>query len=90
MMNTNVVVTPEKLGHALKVCRVSRGLSQMEAANAVGMNGQSLSNIERGKREPTIFTLGLLASEYHVRLSEIIALAEGGPVAIHIELAEPE
>jgi transcriptional regulator with XRE-family HTH domain len=50
----------ERLGRAFASIREKMGVTQTELASATCLHVNTISNIERGISEPTIFTLGLL------------------------------
>ena len=56
--------------------RQERGLTLEALADEAGMNVTYLSDIERGRSNPTIGKLGDLAVVFGVRVSEMVAEAE--------------
>jgi DNA-binding XRE family transcriptional regulator len=68
--------TRAALGHALRVLRRERGLSQEDLAHAAGISVQYLSGIERGRRNPTWVVLSGIAAALELRLSELVERAE--------------
>lgn len=68
--------TPQALGSAVRALRQARGLTLEALADQAGMNVTYLSDIERGRSNPTIGKLGDLAIVFDVRVSELIAEAE--------------
>jgi transcriptional regulator with XRE-family HTH domain len=68
--------TPQALGHAVRALRQARGLTLEALADQAGINVTYLSDIERGRGNPTIGKLGDLAIAFDIRVSEIIAAAE--------------
>lgn len=68
--------TPQALGAALRSLRQARGLTLEALADAAGMNVTYLSDIERGRSNPTIGKLGDLADVLQIQVSELIARAE--------------
>ena len=68
--------TPQAIGAAVRAHRQARGLTLEALADAAGMNVTYLSDIERGRSNPTIGKLGDLAIVLGISLSELIARAE--------------
>ena len=71
--------TPHALGRTVRALRQARGLTLEALADEAGMNVTYLSDIERGRSNPTLAKLGDLAIAFDVRVSEIIAAAEDVP-----------
>lgn len=66
------------LGARIKALRKQKGWSQERLAERVGISTQYLSNIERGKENPTLYLLLRLADSLRVSLAEIFDFeAEG-------------
>ena len=59
-------------GHRLKVIRASRKLSQEKLAELSGLHRTYISSVERGDRNPTLVTLGKLASALDMDISEML------------------
>lgn len=68
--------TPQAIGAAVRSLRQARGLTLEALADAAGMNVTYLSDIERGRSNPTIGKLGDLAMVLGISVSELIARAE--------------
>jgi transcriptional regulator with XRE-family HTH domain len=68
--------TPAALGSVVRGLRQARSLTLEALAEEAGMNVTYLSDIERGRSNPTIGKLGDLAVILDVRVSEMIAAAE--------------
>jgi transcriptional regulator with XRE-family HTH domain len=68
--------TPHALGRTVRALRQARGLTLEALADQAGMNVTYLSDIERGRSNPTLGKLGDLAVAFDVRVSELIAAAE--------------
>jgi transcriptional regulator with XRE-family HTH domain len=68
--------TPQAIGAAVRSLRQARGLTLEALADAAGMNVTYLSDIERGRSNPTIGKLGDLAFVLDISVSELIARAE--------------
>ncbi len=65
------------LGEALKCIRIAHGnLTFNECAKGVGVTGTYISEIEKGRRNPSLATLKDLSSFYEIPLSVIMELDE--------------
>lgn len=62
-------MSQNEIGLWLRNARLSSGMSQKAAAEAIGVSRNTLVRYERGKRSPTISRLQQLASLYKVELS---------------------
>lgn len=62
------------LKFTLKTIRELRGLSQIEAAKAIGVSTDTLSNYERGKSYPNIPVIRKIENVYKVKYDQIIFL----------------
>ena len=58
-------------GELLRRLRKQRGFTIAEAAESVGISRQSLSNYERGVREPSLKILITMSDLYQVGLDEL-------------------
>lgn len=58
----------------LKAARVNVGMTQAEAAKAIGVSKDSISNWERGKTYPSISLLSRIEEVYGVTYKDIIFL----------------
>ena len=63
----------ELLGENIQRVRKFRGMNQQELADAIGINMQSLSKIERGVNFPTFDTLEKITSVLGVTLNELLS-----------------
>jgi transcriptional regulator with XRE-family HTH domain len=68
--------TPQALGHVVRGLRQARGLTLETLADKANMNVTYLSDIERGRSNPTLGKLGDLATVFGIRVSELIGAAE--------------
>ena len=59
------------LGRRIKSVRRARGLSQEALAEKAGISAQYVSNIERGKENPTLDLLFTLADALKIELAEL-------------------
>lgn len=58
----------------LKTFREMRGLSQIDAAKAIGISVDTLSNYERGKSYPDIPVLRKIEKTYNIKYNQLIFL----------------
>lgn len=56
----------------LKEIRKSKGLSQQELANILGLSQIAISQYERGIREPNLETLILICQKMEITFEELI------------------
>lgn len=68
--------TSQAIGGVVRSLRQARGLTLEALADAAGLNVTYLSDIERGRSNPTIGKLGDLAVALEIELSELIKRAE--------------
>jgi transcriptional regulator with XRE-family HTH domain len=61
------------------VLRAERGLTQAEAARRMGITGETLSDLERGKRRAYSSTLVKISEAYGVPVAELVEEPTGGP-----------
>ena len=61
----------EKAAQILKDARISQGLTQVEVAQAAGMNPNSYAKIERGETRPSTESLGKLVKALKISPSDI-------------------
>ena len=59
----------ENIGQSIRVLRIAAGMKQKELAAAVGIQPNSLSLIESGKREPSLSLLRSIANALDVPIS---------------------
>ena len=65
------------VGRNLRRYRLAAGLSQEEVAARAGMDLSYLSNIERGRRNPSLLMLADLASVFDVKVGDLLDEDEG-------------
>lgn len=58
----------------LKAARINKGLTQREAAHALGISDASLRSYEKGKTFPNIEIIGKMEELYGVTYSDLIFL----------------
>jgi transcriptional regulator with XRE-family HTH domain len=63
------------IGLRIKELRKHEGLSQEKLAGEMNISSKYLSNIERGKENPTLDTFMKIADGLHIELSEIFNYA---------------
>lgn len=66
----------EQLGAALRSLRVFHDLSQTEAATKLEISKSFLSELEAGKKDPTLALLSRYAEVFSVPLSSLLFFAE--------------
>jgi transcriptional regulator with XRE-family HTH domain len=64
------------LGQAIKLCRASRGLKQMELAEKAEISVSYLSLLERNQRDPNMTTVESIARSLDIPLVLLVFLAE--------------
>jgi transcriptional regulator with XRE-family HTH domain len=60
------------IGSCIANRRIDLGLSQQEVARKIGKTQAAISNIEAGKRTPSIGMLHLIAQALQVQMSQIL------------------
>jgi transcriptional regulator with XRE-family HTH domain len=63
--------TKDLIGLRIKELRKHKGLSQEKVAEIMGISPKYLSNIERGKENPTLDTFIKLANALNIEVSDI-------------------
>jgi len=66
------------IGSRIRTAREGLGLSQEKLAERAGVNTSYLSQIERGRKAPSIEVLGRLAAAVRLPLGELFAEDEAG------------
>jgi transcriptional regulator with XRE-family HTH domain len=64
------------LGRVLKLIRMYHQLKQGELAEKLGISSSYLSEIETGKKDPSISLLGQYSKVFEIPISHIILLSE--------------
>ena len=64
------------LGAVITELRVKKSWGYEEVAHKVGCNPSYMSDIERGKQNPTMKIVQAIADVHDIRLSKLIAMAE--------------
>lgn len=70
--------TQQKLGAAIKRCRIERGMSRKDLQEATGRSYPYLSEIEAGKKAPSTEVLGEISAALGMEMHELIETAERG------------
>lgn len=65
---------PPKMKMTLKLARELSGLTQIQAAQQIGVSVDTIGNYERGKHYPDIPTLRKIEKVYHVHYDQLIFL----------------
>jgi DNA-binding XRE family transcriptional regulator len=68
-MSTDIRV---KLGKRVRQLRQERGWTQVELADLLGIDRSYLSEIETGKKDPSLRVLKTFADGFHLTLSELL------------------
>ncbi|MCB9805585.1 helix-turn-helix transcriptional regulator [Candidatus Nomurabacteria bacterium] len=62
----------KKLGENFKKFRIEKGLSQSDVADSLGISRGFISNIESGKKNPTLITLTKLANSVGISIDKLL------------------
>ncbi len=62
----------KKLGENLKKIRTKKNITQTELAKTLGVDKSFVSNIEKGKTNPTLATIAKLAKSVGVSVDELL------------------
>lgn len=65
------------LGRALKLVRTFHDLSQIELAASLDISRSYLSEVESGKKRPSMDLLGEYAKHFSMPLSSLVIISEG-------------
>ncbi len=66
------IITMVKIGDNIKKFRKTRGLSQIELGEKLGVTQQVITNWERNLREPNIETLLKIAGIFKITLEQLV------------------
>ncbi len=61
-----------RLGNRIRTLRRERGWTQVEMAEMLGVDRSYLSEIENGKKDPSLRVLKTLADGFELRLSQLV------------------
>lgn len=64
------------IGDALRILRVFNDLTLVELANALGIHASFISEVETGKRKPSLELIEKYAKHFKLRTSSILFFAE--------------
>lgn len=56
----------------IKQARLIAGYTQQQVADATGISRQTICRLEKGRREPTLENLGILADFYNVNVDWLL------------------
>jgi transcriptional regulator with XRE-family HTH domain len=70
------------IGRAIYALRKEKGLKLEEVALDAGTDSGHLSRIETGSRKPSLAMLEKIAAAMGVRISQIVAMAEGETISV--------
>jgi transcriptional regulator with XRE-family HTH domain len=62
-----------RFGQKLRKLRLQRNWTQTDVAVHLGMDRSFLSDLERGKREPCLRTLELIAQGFEMTVSQLLS-----------------
>ncbi len=62
----------KKLGNNIKRVRLEKGMSQGDICRKLGVDRSYISNVESGKKNPTLSTITKLAKALGVSISELL------------------
>ena len=60
----------------LRELRLSRGLSQRDTANLLGVSRSAYANYEQGTREPSFVLLVRICREFHVSSDDLLGIVD--------------
>lgn len=61
-----------RFGRNLRKARLKAGLSQMQIAKSIRADKSYISNLEQGKKNPTLFTISKLAKGIGISISKLL------------------
>lgn len=70
------LVLRKRLGAAVRECRKDLDLSQEQLAAQAHLDRTYISDIERGKRNPSLDIIAAIAKSLKIQISELFRLAE--------------
>jgi len=62
-----------RFGRKLRKLRLERGWTQTDVAVHLGMDRSFLSDLERGRREPCLRTLEVIAQGFEISLPQLLS-----------------
>lgn len=75
----------ESLGNLIRFYRKSRGMSQLQLAEAVGCSKSTIAMYETGKREPDMDQIEALADVFNIRIRDLVPEREN---SAHVNVSE--
>ena len=60
------------IGQQVKQCRIEKGVKVRALADSCGISPSYLYDIERGRTNPSLHTLRMLAQQLHIQLGDLI------------------
>lgn len=63
------------IGHAIKIYRTRRGLNQGQLSVLTGLSDSYISLLERGKRDPTLDSIKVIAQALNVPMIILVFVA---------------
>lgn len=76
MQETVTVSSVTRLAEALRLIRVFHDLKQYELSDRLGVSNSYISEIETGRKEPSIGIISKYAEEFKIPLSSILFFSE--------------
>lgn len=76
------------IGERIRAERARRGLTQRALADAANFSDRYISNIECGKRQPTLANLQAIAGAMGMDVQELMADIPSTPIALDSDLAK--
>ncbi len=77
----------KSVGRGLLVQRTSRGLTQQQAAEGIGIQPESVSRIENGQIAPTLLRLRQFSALYGCSITSLISEASEHPTDLALRIA---
>jgi XRE family transcriptional regulator, regulator of sulfur utilization len=69
----NFSLVMQMIGHNLKRIRKRKNISREKLARKAGISPTTIASIESGERNPSIFTLCLIAGALGIRFIDLVA-----------------
>lgn len=63
----------DQLAERIRKLRKNRGWTQVEMSEKIGIDRSFLADLERGKRNPTLHSLSIIASGLSISLSKLLS-----------------
>jgi len=70
--NTGLDFTKKEFGEALRATRLSRGYSQRDVTTAAGLSPSYVSQVENGRRMPTLLNVYRICLSMRVSIDSVI------------------